>query len=432
MSSKYHVFNREFKIYFNDVNFRKAFSDMESQKKYKTSYNIALNERFEIEMREYVPIPDSFHDKNMQVQMTHKIIYDDRHIKTSLFSKNEQCWNTLFLSSQSLDFFFELHSHGVTGCIENSLGILNLFDCYDSKLGLRLSFCNLVDDKHGSIYFDFYLNSLKEKNIRLINNSFDDKLQGAEARSFFGTFLTLAGSEIIPSHLLDCFDLEMINNFGTLMQKFTFDYSILKKLISLMKLKVLATKKRSYDPEEMILLASDIISTTNYSGYKKKTVNILRVFLRNEHRIGFFNICSLLDFITFSTYVCLKIDNSNKLLIDIHDTYNKKFMVTSGFSRERINISHFYNTYFLYHYRKYVYEYKKAGDEQIFKLTKLDKMIRNIAGNSNKLVSFKIGEKCEMRNKDNAVFAFSPIHERIGRINIEENNYQSRRKIKFD
>lgn len=426
MKSELNIFTKYFKDYFYNSEFRKSFSEIEFTKNCPQIYSIELKEIYGIEMREYLPTPDLYTGKDNHT--LHKIIYNNTHINSALFNKKNIKKNFMCLSNEGLLFFNELFKLDVVICNENSAGILNLFVIYEAGMGLNKSFKVILEHDDENCFL-MYINSLKGDTImHLLEFNNIKQNYSCHEKVMQQCFEIIKHKDYTATEYINIHPA-LIGQLSKLKSKLSYEYKFLDDYLYLEKMRSIITMSNCYCPQEMLRYCRSIIKLTAYKIYLSKIENILCVFLKKDRYIHFFRICSLIDFITFSTYVCIKLANQYISLSGLHLYFCNMFNVSSRLIGMEININHFYNTYFLFYYRKYVRDYKKIYCKHSYGI---EKLINYFPAENNSKISFRIGKKGEMKERGNVLYAFSPIHERIGLSGMISKDHQSKRKIDFD
>lgn len=415
------IFINNYKSYFYNTKFRHEFATIEKKNKYKQVFSILLDEKYNIEMREYLPPINLNTSDCNKAQMTHKIIYDDFHINNILYSKKQLKRNAIFISAEGIQFFNELYSLKILKDWQNMDGILNLFDKFNTLVGIE----EYLKKEVGCAGLKFYIDFLQEKNIGCLNKMINN---WKNTNNVFNCIDMLMDQKYNQFYFYTQAEIQKFYDFS---QKLLHKDKNLNLWLFIENIRLQITQKNMNDYSKMVTYAKYIISKTIYSDHAEKILKVLHVFIENEYKTSFFKICSLLDFLIFTTFISKILNHDRTHLSTINNYYCKLFKVTSVFDKSKIDINYFYNTYFLYHYRKYVSCYKKVRLSEFLRLPESD-IGSSLNIKTNDFVNVKIGQKCEMKNKNNALYAFSPIKDKIRDLKCDVNVYSSRRKIKFD
>lgn len=381
------IFNKHYKNYFDDPNFRNDFLKHDMQDLKSNDYYQSICESPKgVEMREYIP----YNQKNRfyDVSRHNRIIYNDIDVKKQLFDNDEG--SIIYkISFRLLEFLYFL---------------------YKKKI--------VVLDKHKNLLIFLFVLSLDKtetwNEIKITNKH--KKLLSA----FLIDYL-----EESPGHRFTLQDIHFIINF------FKYNFANEKQFIHFCEKRyyncqiqnIAALKK-----DNAYQLVEEIIYKLNFIQNKSDALDIFIAFFKHEKQIQYFKNYSIYQFLISVSYVLNNSFDKNVKLKIIDIKLQLETILKLEIDISDIKMKYIHNWIFLYYYNRIV-KFKKPITPKAINL-------KNHSSKTFKKVTFNLKNNdnniCKVKHF-NKVFTFSPICVRIRSSNNNNCNlYRSSKRLIFD
>ncbi|KAM0686308.1 hypothetical protein COBT_002471 [Conglomerata obtusa] len=381
------IFNKHYRNYFDDPNFRNDFLKHDLQDLNANDYYRSICESPKgVEMREYIPYNQKkrFYD----ISQHNRIIYNDVDVKRQLFDNDEG--SIIYkISFKLLKFLYSL---------------------YKKKI--------VVLDNHKNLLIFLFVLSLDKtetwNEIKITNKH----------KKLLSTFL-FDYLEESPGHRFTLQDIGFVINF------FRYNLSNEKQFILFCEKKYYNCQIKNIatlEKDNAYQLVEEIIYKLNFIQNKSDALDMFIAFFKHEKQIQYFKNYSIYQFLISVSYVLNNSFDKNEKLKIIDIKLQLETILKVELDISDIKIKYIHNWIFLYYYNRIV-KFKKQITPKAINLIKqtkktLKKVTFNLKNNDNDICKVK---------QFNKIFTFSPICVRIRSSNTNNSIlYRSSKRLIFD